>query len=306
MVTLLVDENTKFRTQDGGEATFGDMITGRWVIVAAARGDQDEILAKVVVYLPNDFDPEKLSGAAGRIIEVDKTKNTFTLNNREGVEKVITVDVDTSFKGRVESLTELREGMLARVGAELLEDETLLANIVQAGFPTVKISGKITSVEPSEDTFTLKTRRGDRELTLIIDEKTRFRSKDDIVESMDDLQADMIAIVVAEKPDEKIDPENPPVLLAVTVGAATEDQLPKYDWKMGGEIVAVDVDAFTIENRNGKQYTLLVTEDTHFRSRGGVVKGLEDLEVGTRIIVGFDDLGDGIYRAGLVIAGKMK
>jgi len=279
---LRVDENTKFRTRDGEQVLFEDMVVGGWISVVVAGSELDEPLAKVVVYLPQDFDPEKISGAAGRIVEVDQTGSTFTVNNREEVEKVFLVDEETTFKGRVESLSELQQGMQAKVGAVLLEDESLLANIVQAGFPTVKIIGKISSVEFSQETFVLETRRGKRELIISVDEKTRFRSKDDIVEKIDDLQTGMIAVIVAEKPKEKL------------------------DWKMPGEIVSIDGDTFTIENRNGKQYTLLVTEDTHFRSPAGVVQGIDDLEVGKHIIVGFDDLGSGVYRAGLVIAGRKK
>ena len=88
-------------------------------------------------YLPQDYDPEKRSGAAGRIIQVDQNGSTFTLSNQNGVEKVFNVDEETTFKGRIESLSELQKDMRAKVGAELLEDESFLANIVQAGFPTV-------------------------------------------------------------------------------------------------------------------------------------------------------------------------
>jgi hypothetical protein len=90
------------------------------------------------------------------------------------------------------------------------------------------------------------------------------------------------------------------------VVTAAQDQLPKYDWRITGEVVSVDNSTFTIETPKGKQFAFSVTGDTYFRTRNTQAQSLDDLEVGLKVLVGVEDLGSGQYHAGLVIAGLQK
>ena len=74
--------------------------------------------------------------------------------------------------------------------------------------------------------------------------------------------------------------------------------LPQADLWIGGKVVSLDKNAFTIENREGKQYTFQTTADTRIRSRE--VHSLADLKTGMLVLVGAKDLGNGSYQAQVV------
>ena len=186
--------------------------------------------------------------------------------------------------------------MLTAVGAIEQDDDTLLAVVVMARFPLIKHAGTVTSVGVSANTFDLKTRSGD-DLTFSVDENTRFRSRDGLVQGLGDLQPDMVAFVTAGK-------EADGTLKAVVVAAGTPEQLPKFDFRTAGKVITKDKNSFTLETRNGEQYKFKVTGETHFRSRGGWLEDLDDLEIGMRVIVGAKELGNGQYHAQLVLAGR--
>jgi hypothetical protein len=74
-----------------------------------------------------------------------------------------------------------------------------------------------------------------------------------------------------------------------------------------GSVVAVDLAASTLTfevQRTGEEITLLVDENTRFRSRGGLVEGLEDLQAGQPLLVVYRQQPDGSYLALQVLAGR--
>jgi hypothetical protein len=75
---FLTDENTCFRMQDGVEAAYSDKEVGDWIIVGGAKNEEGDLIPKIVVYLPNDFNPDKIKGSRGRITNVDASGKTFT------------------------------------------------------------------------------------------------------------------------------------------------------------------------------------------------------------------------------------
>ena len=304
--SFLVDEHTIFRGFDDSEIEFEDLSTGQWVRVTAVRNEGDGMLARLVVILPEDFDPSEHEGVSGRVSDVDTRVETFTLQTRNSDDVIVTVNEETRYSGGVKNLEDLQNGMLAWAGVKKLDDGNLLALAVRARYPIVKLTGRISEVDISAGTFTLHTRRGDKDVTIIVTNETGFRSREGSIETLADLELDMLAFVSAKKPGGEIDAEQIPPLEALMVAAAAQDQLPKYDWRITGEVVTVDNSTFTIETPKGKQFAFSVTEDTHFRSRNNQVQSLDDLEAGMKVLVGVDDLGSGQYRAGLVIAGHLK
>lgn len=294
--TFLVNDETRFFDKEKTELSFADVKVGQWVGVAAPKGEAEDRTARLVLILPEDFDPENMSGAAGTITSVNAGADQFTLKNRQGEEITFLVNEETKFLGQAADLASLEVGMVSGVHAEEQEYGALLAITVRAGYPVVKKMGEITAVDQGDGAFTLQTLRGGEELTIQVDENTRYRTKDGELNGLEDLQPGMVGVVIARSSGEE------GVFQAVVVVATDKEELPKVDKRIGGKVLSVDKNAFTIKARDGQEYTFQVTGDTKFRSRGGQVQSLEDLKEGMLVIVGAKELGNGDYQAQVVLA----
>jgi hypothetical protein len=295
--TILVDEGTQYRTADGQVTSFADLQVGQWVAGYVRYNDQGQMVARLVIVLPDDYDPSQRLGrrARGNVTGVDLAGDRFTLHTFSGDDLTFQISEGTIFAGGVESLKDMEAGMQAAVGAIELEDDSLVALFVLVRRPLVRHAGTVVSVDVSSDTFTLDTRQGEQ-LTFQVDKNTRFRSKDGLVEGLEDLQPGMVALVVAKVAEGD-------ALVAAGVIAGTEDQLPHFDLHVAGRVVVVEEVSFTLQARNGEQYTFKVDEETRFRSLGSWLDGLEDVKVGMRLAVGAEEVGGG-YLARLVLAGR--
>ena len=296
-LTFLLDEKTIFQNQAGEEQSREALQMGAWVLVRAAPGKDEARTARLVVLLAEDFDPAKQAGKRGLITSVDTAAQQFGLQTRAGEQVTFRVDEATRFLGQAGSLADLREGMRAGVIAQKQADENLLAEAVIARIPLEKYAGQFTAVDASAGTFTLKTRRGAEELTFIVDENTRFRSKAEQVLSLADLQPEMVGAVAAQKQEDG-------TLLAVMVAANGKEQLPKVDKRFLGRIVEIGENTITVETRQGEQIVIQVTEETRFRSQGNRVHSLSDLKEGMRVAVGALETSEGQYQAQVVLVGK--
>ncbi len=296
--TYLIDDDTRFRSPEVEHPTFADLVVGGKVAVAARLVDGD-LLAKVVVLLPDDFNPGNRFGirARGTIGDLDLEAGTFTLVKPSGEEMTFTVGDRTRFLGQSSSLEDLEPGWRVGVAASEQEDGSYLATVVVAVAKKtrrVEAAGTVTNI--SDDGFTLTTRQGE-ERSFLVDENTRFRSRGGTVQSLEDLQLDMVALVVAQ-------PQEDGSYLALQVIAGSKDDLPKFEVKMGGKVILVGVDSFTIQTRSGEQVTFKVAAETRFLSRGVQVENFLDLKPGMIVLVGAEDLGDGEFLARLVIAAR--
>ncbi|MBN2550562.1 MAG: hypothetical protein JXB15_15465 [Anaerolineales bacterium] len=296
--TFLVNDETRFFDKEKTELSLADVKVGQWVGVAAPKGEAEDRTARLVLILPEDFDPENMSGAAGTISSVNAGAAEFTLKNRQGEEVTFLVNEETKFLGQVADLASLEVGMAGMVRAEEQDDGSLLAISARAGYPVAKKVGEITAVNQDDGTFTLKTLRGGEELTIQVDEETRYRTKDGELNGLGDLQPGMMGAVLARSSGEE------GVFQAAVVIALDKKELPKVDKRAIGKVLSVDKNAFTIQARDGQEYTFQVTGDTKFRSRGGQVQSLEDLKEGMLVIVGAKELGNGEYQAQVVLAGR--
>lgn len=194
--TFLVDENTRFRSTSGEALSQSDLQSGDWVAGITAPNSQGQQLARLVILLPADYDPSQRLGAhaAGKVTGVDVGAGSFSLHTLRGEDVTFVTNENTIFEGGVETLADFQEGMQAAVSAYRQEDGSLLALAVVARLPVVRNAGEVTAVDVSGGTFTLKTLRGET-LIIMVDENTRFRSKDGGVQSLADLAAGMRLLV---------------------------------------------------------------------------------------------------------------
>lgn len=131
-ITLLVDEETSFRSR-------GDLVTGladlqphMRVTVYANRDESGTATARLVVV------SLRPSRHAGEIQAVDPVAGVFKLLRRDGQLLVFSVDENTRFHsqdGSVTGIEDLQAGMQALVGAVALPDGKLLARSVGVRIP---------------------------------------------------------------------------------------------------------------------------------------------------------------------------
>ena len=289
-LTILVDEQTKFSYQDGDDVTFADLEVGMWVAGRVVRNDQGQALARVVILLPEGFDPTQYQRARGEVTAVGAS--SFTLNTPQGEALTFQVDGSTQYFGEVQSMADLQAGMQAGVAAKKLDDGTLLAVAVRVKVERVRHAGEVTAVGGTS--LTLETRQGEM-FTFDVDANTKFLSRDGSVDSLSDVAVGMIAVVSAKQLEDGS-------YLAVRVAA---HERPLVDLKVAGKVSAVDTSSFTIKARSGQLYTFQVDENTHFRSRHGKVNSLEDLKTGMVVGVGAQEMESGQYLAlAVVVVGK--
>ena len=300
-VTVQVDEQTAYRLAGGGAASFADIQVGRWVTGRFERTDQEGVLhARVVVILPEDFDPGQWKDARrymGKITAVGDS--ALTLQTRDGQTLPFAVTADTKFRSRdgsVNGLGDLQPGMGAIVIARKQDDGSLLALGIGAGKIRSErpshYMGKITAV--GDSTLTIQTRDG-QTFTFAVTANTKFRSRDGSVNGLDDLQPGMGAIIIARKQDDGS-------LLALGIGAGKiRSERPS---RYMGKITAVGDSTLTIQTRDGQTFTFAVTANTKFRSRDGSVNGLDDLQPGMPVLVIARQQEDGSLTALGIGAGK--
>jgi len=282
---ILVDEQTRYFKADGSAGSFADLQVGLWVagrVVSTAGGP----LARVVILLPAGYDPSRTNVALhGEVTALGE--NSFTLHTLRGEDRAVAVDSNTAYAGEVHSFGDLQVGMKAVVGAQKLEDGSLLAVAVAVKLDLIRHAGTITTVDPAASTFGLKTRQGES-LTFQVDGSTQYFGQ---VKSLADVQPGMLAVVGARQLDNG----------AYLAARVTAHEKPQVDVKKAGRVSAIDASSFTIRGRDGNSYTFHVTPETRFRSRGGQVKGLKDLRLGMGIAVAARDLGEGQLQALLVV-----
>ncbi len=208
--TVQVDEQTTYRLAGGGEASFADIQVGRWVTGRFERTDQEGVLlARVVVILPEDFDPGKWKGARrykGKVVEAGN--DTLTIATRDGQTLTFAVTAETKFRSRdgsVNGLADLQPNMPVIVIARQQEDGSLTALGIGAGKPgghanrPSRYMGKITAV--GDNSLTIETRDG-QTLTFAVTAETKFRSRDGSVNGLADLQPNMPVIVIARQQED--------------------------------------------------------------------------------------------------------
>lgn len=204
-----VDENTRYRQRDqqpASEATLGfeDLQVGQWVAVAApnarARAEEAERTARLVIVLPEDFNPDDFAGAMGEVKSVDTAAGKFSLATRSGETITVQIAEDTRFLGEFTGLSDVQVGMKVAVRGAKQEDGSLTARLVIGRLPIKRVGGTVIKVQAQS--FTIETRLGEQ-LTFQVTEKTHFRSRGGEVNELADLKETMRVMVIANQlPDE--------------------------------------------------------------------------------------------------------
>ncbi|MGD2253380.1 MAG: DUF5666 domain-containing protein [Anaerolineales bacterium] len=203
-LTFQVCDRTRFRSRDGSIHGLEDLEVGMLARVGALKGEDGSLTALVVAAGHKPEPPERFR-FMGEITQVIPGQETFTLQTREGREISFQVGDRTQYRSRdgsVEDIHDLKKGMVALVVAIEQEDGSWLALLVAAANPgqgpsvDVRAAGQIIAL--GSRSFTLRTRDG-RELAISVDGSTAYRSPDGSVQSFDDLQVGMLALVGAKE-----------------------------------------------------------------------------------------------------------
>jgi hypothetical protein len=298
-LAISITEETTIRDQEGNQLSTSDLTKGKWVRVIFGKANQDELVAKAIILLPDDFDPSNYERIHGLVTKVNLSSQTVFLKAKEKDEVSVGFDENTRYFGAADNFSEIEEGMIAGIIAEKTSDENYLAKVIRLRFPTIRIIGKVTDVEANGNTFKLVTRRGEKELNVTVDENTRFKSRDGSLQGIEDLNPDTFAVVIAKRSDLK-DEENSQ-LTALAVLAGTGEQLPNFEVKIRGKVVEKAGDKITLENPKGEQFIVVVNTDTKFKSRGDAVQNLEQIEIGMQILIGGKKLDSGDVQAELIV-----
>jgi hypothetical protein len=186
------------RTRFIGQASdLVEMDTG-WVIgVLGGEAKDGTYFATVIAAAENPRRVRK----AGLVTSLDDESSSLSILTRDGEDMTFSVDEETRFHsrgGEIGGLDDLQLDMVVVLQAILQENGSYLVKHIAAAekedLPNfeVKKAGQITIVEA--DSFTLETRDG-TEITIEVDNETKFRSRGLDVESLDDVQVGMIVLI---------------------------------------------------------------------------------------------------------------
>jgi hypothetical protein len=299
--TIVVNEGTKYRSPGGEIQEFDDLARGIQVIVIAVEQGNGTILAKIIGAV--NFKPERDTiRVIGEITGVVVANGSFSLRARD--DRILRFETDErtpyrSQDGVIEGLEDLEPGMKALVVARQSEDGSPIALLIAAGViddlpPMRRYKGEVSSVNPGQGLFTVLT-EDDQELEFKISERTKFRSPDGDVTSINHLRSGMrIQIGAIVNKDGELTP------LIIIAGYPERRGI---DVKNGGRIVEIYGSSFTIEMRSGETMSFVVDATTRYASKDSNVKGFEDLEVGMIAFVGGESLDTGEVIARWIGAG---
>lgn len=200
--TILVGENTRFIDQSGAPQSFEDLQIEDWVAVVARVSSEGDIVARLVILLPEDYDPSQRLGqhARGHISSVDNAAATFTVHTLRGEEVTFATNANTVFRGEVESLDDLQMDMQVGVAGLVQSDGSLLALALVAGGPDARHAGAIVSIDIPADRFVLLGLNGEQ-YTYHVTEATRYFSWRGEIQNLEDLRVGMWAVVTAAEVD---------------------------------------------------------------------------------------------------------
>lgn len=160
-----------------------------------------------------------------------------------------------------------------------------------------RAAGKLTAIDLSASSFTMETLR-EKELTVVVSSSTEFRSRNEAIDGLEDLETGMPVIVVGT-------PNSKGELLANIVGVGKPGGAQRR-FRLQGEIASVGSgeDIFSLRLRDGQELEIHVGEGTRFISRDGSIHGLEDFEAGMLARVQGLKRPDGQLQALVVAAGS--
>jgi hypothetical protein len=238
-----------------------------------------------VVFAGEDTSPEK-DRFLGNITDIDAEANSFSIQSRAGRDlsfRTIERTVFRSRDGSIQSLDDLSIGMNALVSAYRDHEGNLVALMVAAGEDAKlddlqRFKGIISAVDIERRSFSLEMEEG-RVHQFVVNDRTRYKSRDGSISDLADLENGMVAYVVAIERDTQAP-------LALMVAAGNPAERPNR-FRVFGQIknVIPGQETFELETKNGDLLALQVVDRTIFRSRDTSINSIHDLKTGMHALV---------------------
>jgi hypothetical protein len=302
-ITVEVTENTCFhsRAEDQGVG-FDDLSVGIWVAVAGQPDEVGKIIARLVVLLPEDFDPEAVRGrrVSGEVTHINNGQDTFTIAIRSGDEITFDVDDSTRYLNGLGELKDLEKGMKVGVLAVAQQEGNPLAKVVVAveldpNYSRERLAGKVDTVSP--ESLTLIVRGGGAQSFAVMAD-TQFRSLDGSIEDIQDLESGHVVVVIFEG-DETT---GYTALGVISTGEALNQAINNLQ-RAGGEVQSAGGSHLTILTESGERMDFIVGENIHVRGINGEAD-LNDLKNGMRVMVLYNTDEDGNLVARVIFFGE--
>ena len=203
-LTFAIDSQTSFHSPTG-EADQGDLEEDVRAGVLGIRHADDSLTARVVVIIPADFDVREFRGTSlrGEVWSIASDGSGFTVEQANGEEVFIQVTGATSFvspSGLINSLADLQVHDRVVVTLEDKQAGDYVAVQIAARPRTTRHAGEINAIDLAAGTLTLARRDG-TEITFELTGSTEVSGGQGSLDSLDDLQPGMLAIIAARESD---------------------------------------------------------------------------------------------------------
>lgn len=288
-LTFYINDDTNFKGILNG---FIDLRPGMMALVAANNTNGNTLMAEVV------FVRKRTNTFAGLVSSIEYGSSQFSITLENNDEVIISVNDATEFRGEISSICNIQTGMNVLVRTTQEKDGTHTARFVLARLKTEKWKGRISSIDNDSGSFELITRQSEG-LTFLVNEDTRYHSRDGSIQSLEDLQSGMLGLIVAKKQSDQS-------WLATQIIVGNKARWKMLDLRVRGKITSINQDSFIIEDNNQREVNLLVDEKTIFQNKKGDLENLHDLEPGMIVFVGAKQLEDNNYLARLVFVMDKK
>jgi hypothetical protein len=291
---IKVDDQTHYWLIGQGKGDYEDLEIGRWVIGFWHGKDGNEITARHVILLPEDFDPENLPDrrVGGLVQWVNLGDKTVTIETRNKEILTIQVKQDTHYIGKNKTLSDVKEGMVVLAGVKGEENETLEAVFFSAQYLVKRTAGTLSGVNADDGMLTIKSLQND-EITYKVNGNTKYISRNDEIKQLNDLEIGMLIVVSTKAGDQKDH-------LAISIAAISKEDLPEFDLKVTGKVSAITKGKFSIESEDGNAYTFQTDGETIIRGLPGKLARILKTKIGTRVFVGANQLEDDTYLAKVI------
>lgn len=283
-LSVQVSENTQFRSRSGdSELGIEDLSVGMWVAVPGRPDEEGGIIARFVILLPEDFNPDSLRGrrVMGEVTHINNGQDTFTLEIRSGDEITFHVNEHTRYINGLTELKDLNKGIkvgvlaVAQQGGDPLAKVVALVNADQE-LSRKRLAGKVESVSPELLSLTV---RGGQTVDFILTAETQFNSLDGSVGTLQDLESGHVVVVIYEGDEAS-------GLTALNVIASGEklNQAINNLKRVGGEVQSAGGSHLTIQTHSGERLDFTVAENVRIQGVSGKAD-LNDLKNGMRVVV---------------------
>jgi hypothetical protein len=208
---ITTDDNTRFRVGKKEEASLKDINEGDPVFAAGVKQDDGTFLARLVVLVTGE--QLRRHTLRGEVLSVDPENRLLTVEARGQKEGVWTVNTTEETRYRVPgvqnpTLADINaEDHVLVVGrpnedAEKSGTARLIAVIPERFRDAALVRGEVTGVNNGHQTFTLHTLRGD-DITVLTDESTRYRTRDDQDVSFKDINKGTKVVVIGKRVEDQ-------------------------------------------------------------------------------------------------------